>query len=525
MPKPVTCLPHPDRTIIAATTTAIATRRTFLSFATARAAVAALACAFALHLAFPPAGWWWLAPFAFAGLFASWWSVAPRSGGLLGYASGLAFFVVGFSYFGNTAGSLVGPFAPLLDLGPAAVESVAFAFAALATSLAARRCDPRVVPLVAAAAFTLAEQLRSTGVLGVPCEQIGIAMIDSPLRALAAYGGGYALTFVTALLGASLAWWLTRMRDRARLATALVAWTAVAACALAAWIAWPARHYAPPHERVAAVQGGIEQSLKRSAHGLTVALTTYDMMTRALRAQHPAIVLWPETVITADLKDEPALRARFATLADSLRTTLYAGGFWDDGTRLENALLIFDGRLGTADVRGLYVKEALVPFAEWLPGPAWLRALPLASNIGPFAPGHNDIETVYGATPLICWESLFGDIAHARLAEGTTLFLVATDDAWFGRTEFPYEHAMAASLRAVETGRWVLQAAATGISGIVAPDGTWTKRSALGGRALVVGDVGPPAPALYARLGPGPVGWALALAVVLPFVRVRRRRP
>jgi len=73
VPKPVTCLPHPDRTIIAATTTAIATRRTFLSFATARAAAAALACAFALHLAFPPAGWWWLAPFAFAPLWLGRW--------------------------------------------------------------------------------------------------------------------------------------------------------------------------------------------------------------------------------------------------------------------------------------------------------------------------------------------------------------------------------------------------------------------------------------------------------------------
>ena len=56
----------------------------------------------------------------------------------------------------------------------------------------------RVVPFVAAAAYALGEQLRSTGTFGAPLEQLGITMIDSPLRALAAYAGGYGLTFATA---------------------------------------------------------------------------------------------------------------------------------------------------------------------------------------------------------------------------------------------------------------------------------------------------------------------------------------
>jgi apolipoprotein N-acyltransferase len=139
-------------------------------------------------------------------------------------------------------------------------------------------------------------------------------------------------------------------------------------------------------------------------------------------------------------------------------------------------------------------------------------------------PGTNRVRTFAGATPLICWESLFGDIAHERLAENPSLLIIATDDAWFGTTEFPYEHAMAATLRAVETGRWVLRAGATGISGIVAPDGTWTQRTQLGGPAIVVGDVGAPAPGPYAALGPTPIGMALALGVLLPFLRARPRR-
>jgi apolipoprotein N-acyltransferase len=228
-------------------------------------------------------------------------------------------------------------------------------------------------------------------------------------------------------------------------------------------------------------------------------------------------------VITTDLLRSPALRTQFAQLAANVGATLYAGAFWDDGTRLQNAMLIFDPRANRTDVAALYVKEQLVPMAEYLPGPDWLRKLPYADQIGGFRPGRNMLETYAGATPLICWESVFGDIAHDRLKDDPTLFLIATDDAWFGTTEGPYEHAQAATLRAVETGRWVLRGAATGISGIVAPDGTWTQRTALGGAAVVVGDVGAPAPGLYARLGPAPVGIAMAFVVIAPFFARRRR--
>ncbi len=450
--------------------------------------------------------------------------MSPRAAAFVGYASGLAFFILGFSWFGETAGALLGPAAPILDVGPALVEALAFAFAACIASLAARRCDVRLVPFVVAAAFALGEQVRSSTALGVPLEQIGITMIDSPLRPIAAYAGGYGLTFVTVLLGASLGWFLLAMRDTRRALTAAAVWIGVVACVGVAFAAWPARHAPAPARRVAAVQGGIAQSIKRSNAGLQLALDRYTAMTVPLEAQHPSLVLWPETVITVDYRQSAALRARFAALATRLGAPLYAGGFWDDGTRLENAMMIFDPRVSRTDVAQIYVKERLVPFAEYVPGPAWLRRLPYADEIGGFAPGTNARETYDGATALICWESVFGDLAHARLRDDPSLFLIATDDAWFGTTEGPYEHAQAASLRAVETGRWVLRAAATGISGIVAPDGTWKQRTALGVAAVVVGDVGAPAPPPYARIGPLPVGIAMALIVVVAFAWRRRHR-
>ena len=68
-------------------------------------------------------------------------------------------------------------------------------------------------------------------------------------------------------------------------------------------------------------------------------------------------------------------------------------------------------------------------------------------------------------------------------------------------------------------------AAATGVSGIIAPDGSWTRRTTISTVPVtVVGDVGTPAPALYARIGPLPVELTLLLGAVLPFFLARRRR-
>lgn len=486
----------------------------------ATTAVAAL-CAFGLHLAFPLTGWWWLAPFALAGLTASWCALPPRAAAFAGYASGLVFFAFGFSWFGETAGSLLGPAAPLLVLGPAAIEAFAFLAAALVASLAARRCDPRIVPLVVAASFALFEALRSSGTFGVPFSQLGVAMIDSPLRPLAAFAGGYGITFVTALLGASLGWFALATRERSRARVVLASWAAVALCAALAWVAWPARHAPAPAVRVAAVQGGIEQSLKSTggARALQLAITRYTAMTTALRAQHPTLVLWPETVIMADLAQQPELESRFASLAREVGATLYVGNVPTIAPfGPTNALFVFDPRVARSAPAAIFMKEQLVPFAEYLPGPAWLRALPYADEIGPYRPGKNAVETYDGAAPLICWESVFPDIAHARLSENPSLFLIATDDAWFGTTQGPYEHAAAATLRAVETGRWILRAAATGISGIVAPDGRWTARTTIGTiPATVVGEVGAPAPGPFAWFGPLPVEIALALLAIVPF--------
>ena len=124
-----------------------------------------------------------------------------------------------------------------------------------------------------------------------------------------------------------------------------------------------------------------------------------------------------------------------------------------------------------------------MPYAEWIPfGSSLLKWFPYLDQLGREVPGRDPSVIPVGpleVAPLICWESAFSDVVHDQIARGASVLAIATDDGWFGKSAGPYQHAQIAQIRAIESGRWVLRAAATGISGIIAPDGRWTQRSDL----------------------------------------------
>jgi apolipoprotein N-acyltransferase len=495
-------------------------RRISLSSPTARAVVLSAFCAFALHLAFPRTGAWWLIPFALAVFFRTWSALPPAAAALNGYVSGLVFFTLSFSWFGETAGALVGPLAFAIDLGPAIGEAFAFAFTAFVAAIAARRTSPLLAPLVIAAAFTSAEWMRSSGIVGVPFGQLGLPLIDSPLRPIAAFAGGYGLTFVMSVVAAYTG---AAVLD-ARLRTlGIVSIAGALAVTIAASLAWPARTLATPTLRVAAIQGNIAQAVKATDGARLTAAQRYAQMTIAVAAQHPAFVLWPETVILTDMTTDTRARIAFGALAKQIGIPIFVGTLTSDPSgNLYNSLVIFD-RNGNAE--SSVEKRQLVPFAEFLPAPAWLRAIPAINEIGNFTQGHGpQVDPLTHVGVLICWESMFGDIALDTVHAGAQYLAVATDDAWFGRSDGPDQHAQATTLRAVETGRWIVRAAATGISGIVGPDGVWRSRSVLETQTAIVGEIGDPVDNVYVHIGPQTIGLVLLAFVILALVPWPSRR-
>ena len=482
----------------------------------------------ALTLAFPKVDAAWLAPVGAAGLF---WLAARLSwkrAFALGWFAGAVFFCITFSWFGYTVGSFVGKLAPAIVAIPAFAEALAFGAAAACASVAFRYAPRALAPVAAAAAFVVFEWVRSVGVLGVPFGQLGFTQASTPLAVFAAYGGSYGITFVLCALGAYVAQALITRDNRPLLAavgTIIVLW-------LAAFAFWPARHAAAPSFRVAAIQGNIPQSDKSwNERALGIAANRYLSLSERARAFAPQLVVWPETVMTSPsgLNDmryayNAGLVRRLGAFSRSAHTTLVTGSIdVHDGQAFNGSYIFSPAGLLSA----IYDKRQMVPFAESFPGKSFLSWIPFTKLITGFGTG--TIDGVYDAdgmkfAPLICWESAFSDLAHAQLRGGAQLLVIATDDAWFGETAGPYQHAQIAQIRAIEAGTWVVRAASTGISGVISPDGRYVQATDLDREALVLGTVGLPPGSVFARLGPAPVvGFCVLLYVALVALGWRRR--
>ncbi len=119
-----------------------------------------------------------------------------------------------------------------------------------------------------------------------------------------------------------------------------------------------------------------------------------------------------------------------------------------------------------------YDKVHIVPFGENLPFyeylPNFIRNLDLGQ--GDYKKG-NRFKPIafknYKVGVMICYESIFPEISRAFVNNGANVLFVITNDGWFGPSFGPREHYLFSKLRAIETGKYIVRSAKTGISAII----------------------------------------------------------
>jgi apolipoprotein N-acyltransferase len=509
-----------------------------------------------------PAGWWWwpplsgllfalafaplnLLPFAVVGLWpllAFLDRVAPGerfgrvfAGGFLfglAYYGALLYWIAGLSGFSRMA-------IPAYVVG-VLVMAPNSGLMALGTVFAYRRGAPLAVafPL----AWSGAEWLRSFGDMGFPWAMAGVTVTPWPiLIQIAELGGGWLVgLWVVALASAS--WRLARPRgDRLRPA----ALTAILALAVplygAVRLHQLERESAQwPTFRAAAIQPNVPQGVKWDDAFEAETMRRLETMTERSLQQDPQLVVWPESAIPGYLRYDPTIRAVVTRLAARTGVPILTGtvdadtvsgatGDRPQDYRIYNAAYLVRGD-GTISAER-YGKRRLVPVAERVPFLPDLTAglfEKISSWTGQFAPGEGwPTWRVDGARVgvLICYESVFPDVARALVRSGADVLLNITNDAWFGPTSAPYQHAAHLGMRAVEHRVPFLRAANTGISGWVDPMGRWHDATPLYTYAIVVADLPRPhVTTLYTRWG----DWAPFAAVLawgaLCLAGPRRRR-
>ena len=91
---------------------------------------------------------------------------------------------------------------------------------------------------------------------------------------------------------------------------------------------------------------------------------------------------------------------------------------------------------------------------------------------------------------MICYESVYPNYVREFVKRGAESLIILTNDSWWGNTSGAYQHASFASLRAVETRRWVVQCANGGISMVVDPTGKRQRSTELYTRTKFIADIG-----------------------------------
>ncbi|AOV17556.1 apolipoprotein N-acyltransferase [Acidihalobacter aeolianus] len=458
-----------------------------------------------------------IAPLAVIGpalLFLSWLEATPRRMAWRGYLFGLGLFGFGVSWitsglslFGAHMQALALPLASVfvlvLALYPGIMGWVASRFAGLSAAL-------RLI-LIWPALWTAFEWLRGTLFTGFPWLLLGDSQVASAPGGFAPVLGDYGVSWLVATLAGLLVCIVACRRAILRIGAAamvLVLWFGVGALRAVDWT-----HPTGAPMRVSVVQGNVPQQTKWRPETFMRTLTRYRDLTRA--HWDSRLIVWPESAIPALYRQVAGdYLDPLAAEAASHGSALMVGLFVKRGKKIYNAV----ASLGAAAPE-FYFKHHLVPFGEYMPFKHLLGWLYRRMDVpmSGLSPGHGGYTVQAAGQTVdvsICYEDAYGDIVIRGLPQASLLVNVS-DDAWFGDSLEPAQHMQIGRMRALETGRYLLRAANTGISGIVGPKGEVLALADQDRTEVLTAEVRPMGGATpYVRLGNTPV-IALVFGVVL----------
>lgn len=385
-------------------------------------------------------------------------------------------------------------------------------------------------------AHSLVEMIRMVVPFGgIPLATLGIGQAGGPFLPIARLGGVPLLTIVVLAIGALLA---TGIGGKSGASSTRRRW-ALSAGGVVSLLAFAA--VAPSGSdlepiSVAAVQGGGRQGTS-ALDVPSIDVTTAHLAASQLVNSTDAVdmVLWPENAIDVNRQpfDESAVADLVRAEASRLRVPFVVGV-------TEDAEFVYDVDTGNfvnaqyvvmpdGSVVDRYVKVIKVPFGEYIPFRSVLESLGAPVGLIPKdaisgrGPAVVDVPDVATLGVVISWEVFFGSRARDAVRSGGELIVNPTNGASYTWTIVQSQQVASSKLRAVETGRWVIQVAPTGFSATVDPSGKVLERSNISEQTVLFSTpMRRTGSTVYTQLGDMPFA-ALALGlVVIPLARSRR---
>lgn len=222
------------------------------------------------------------------------------------------------------------------------------------------------------------------------------------------------------------------------------------------------------------VQGNISSKDKWDFSMTQKTLDRYEFYTKEAALEGAEIVVWPESALPFNITTNALLQRYVRRLAVENNVTILVGAFtYNDEDQEYNSIVAVlpDGTISET----VYSKRHLVPFGEYVPLRGLFEILipPLTKLSMLSSDLESGVETNIfyldegNIGSLICFDSIYDELARASTCDGAQILAISTNDSWFLDSAALYMHNAQAKLRAIENNRYVVRSANTGVSTII----------------------------------------------------------
>ena len=304
---------------------------------------------------------------------------------------------------------------------------------------------------------------------GFPWARLGMTQVGGPLAEAVSWTSVTGLSLLIVILCASVVQWIRAGGIRFMLG--LHPAVSVAALLVIA----PQFPTAPAGEfRVGWVQGnGPTGYFDDKVPGDVLAAQT--AATVPLYGQPMDLLAWPEGGVDADPLSDPAAAEALDRVVRSAGAPLLMNAATTRGDDVFNTSLLW-----TADPTGRQWHDKVnpVPFGEYVPD-RWFYELIVPDLVGliqrEYTPGSNPPLVQVGDVGVglaICFDVIYDAVIWDGARAGAEVFVFQTNNADFRGTDENLQQLAFARMRAIETGRAVVNVSTVGTSQVITPDGT-----------------------------------------------------
>lgn len=421
-----------------------------------------------LPFAFAPVGVYTLAFIVPTLLLYFWRKSTPAQAFIQGGLFGLGFYGVGVSWvfisihtYGNAsiAASAFITFAMIavLALGPATQGYILM-------RVFGRQTPVRLYLAAFPATWVIWEWLRSLPMNGFPWLYLGYSQLTTPLRGFAPLIGIYGVSLVVAFMCGCLLLIATKQ-------TLTTKWLALFLFLTMIGAGWGLsnRHWTQQSGEkmnVALVQANISQTMKWQPEQFNQIVRTYELLSQPYW-EKSRLIIWPEASLPAFPAQIPEILEKFTKTSLDHQSTLLLGILLGRPDQK-----YYNGILLLGSDQGQYQKRHLVPFGEYTPLSSIFSFLihywkiPM-SNFSAGAENQNSLKIgKVNLAAFICYEIAY-PFQVLNYSQESGFIVNISDDSWFGKSMASFQQMQMAQFRALETGRYVLSAANTGVTGVI----------------------------------------------------------